>query len=221
METIERIAIIPCAGVGSRMGYPSIGKEMLIDPVTMKPVIDWPLSLCQKYSLKPIVITTDGKVELQQYVQAFYPEAQLVITGYNKEWPETVLKTQPYWGKKNVLVLPDTRFTPEDSINEMLERLDMGLKIGVGLHKVPDEEHGTFGIVRYKGAGEAILVEKPNNQMEDTNTAWGLLSWVGNEGAPLFKNFCNRGKEIEVDDVFCLYLDSFIDITRTGTIQYY
>lgn len=214
----DAVCIIPCAGTGSRMGFPTCGKEMLIDPMTMQPLIYWSLSLCRQYGIRPVVITTKGKVELQEYIKAFFPETTIVITEPTSEWPESVLKTKELWGQTNVLVLPDTRFTAENVIAQMISRLDMGLKIGAALHKVPVEETSLFGMVKYKGCGEAIFVEKPK-EIKECNTAWGLLSFVPDAGVNLFQGFLTRNNFFELEDVFVLYLDSFKDITRKGYIE--
>src|ERR1041385_1378889 len=97
-------AIIPCSGRGSRMKMDTWeAKELLIDPVNGKPLVDYSLDLCYKYSIKPVIITRAEKRPFIDHIMDNHPNADLIICDPGKEWAETVLKSQGLWGEKNIL----------------------------------------------------------------------------------------------------------------------
>ena len=59
--------IIPAAGFGKRVGG-AVSKELLYYKDDSFPLIQWCLSLCKKYELKPVVISRRDKLDLNQYL---------------------------------------------------------------------------------------------------------------------------------------------------------
>ena len=213
-------AIIPCAGFGTRMGMnPDLSKEMLTDPSTDQPLIQYSLNLCLQYGLKPVIITRPEKQDLIDYLQDKGVELQIEEPG--KEWAETVLKTEKNWGTHNIVMLPDCKFGPHKIIEQMMFNIVTN-DLVFALHELP--EHGStpettnWGIVTpHKTA------EKPKNysQLYGPYYAWGLIGFKKSRGKALFQTYTEKGKWFDLNNEKCsfLFLDAYRDITRTGKIE--
>lgn len=207
-------AIIPAAGLGTRVGMkPNESKEMLIDPITKKPVIDYALELCTKYNLEPVIITRKAKKDLIKHVEN---DSHLLIVDEDfidgKEWPDTVLASQMFWGANNILILPDTRFEPNDIIRELDISLKLGAEISLALHRVGDGSK--WCIVR-----DYMICEKPESK--DPAWAWGLVGFKQEAGIELFEGLKVRGQYNNLSRTSFSYLKSFKDITRNKKIEMY
>src|SRR4051812_48128743 len=112
--------LIPAAGFGKRMGLPE-AKEMLIGPEGT-PLIEWSLSFCNKNGLKPLVISRPEKNSLNDYLRRIGVDTLLIEP--SGEWPDTLLKSEELWAEKNLVLLPDTRFSPLEMALESLGSLD-------------------------------------------------------------------------------------------------
>ncbi len=199
-------AIIPSAGYGTRMSMkPNESKEMLIDS-TGKPVIQYSLDLCSKYGLEPIIITRKEKTDLINYVQG---NATLHIIEPFGEWPDTVLSSSKLWGKRNILILPDTRFSPDSVLQDISDQLALGCKSVTAYHNVTDPTKWCV-IDNYK------LTEKP--LASNSSAALGLIGFEAIEGHHIFNGLKRRSEPVDLIDAGFVRLDSFIDITRTGKI---
>lgn len=114
--------IIPAAGFGRRMGSPEV-KELLHDECG-HPLIDHAVSLAVKMNISFHIISRPGKIKLKNYLES---KSYLVKTDWtyqeiesSKEWPDSVLQAKPFWGDRNVLVLPDTRWEPVNIVEKVL-----------------------------------------------------------------------------------------------------
>jgi UTP-glucose-1-phosphate uridylyltransferase len=211
-------AIIPCAGFGTRIKMLSHeSKEMLIDPNNPdKYLIDYSLDLCYKYNIDPVVITRPEKQDLINYLKT--KECELIICKPGKEWAETVLKSQGLWGDKNILLLPDTRFDV-DALEKVIQLMHYNYKLVTAVHNISNTESDKWGTVtkdhifekwpRFSGNDEAKLL------------AWGILGFDKNIGVELFNSLYPCGFYKNNENIGMVYLDSFKDITRTGTLEKY
>lgn len=207
--------IIPAAGYGTRMYMETNqSKEMLIDPVTGKYLIDYSLDLCYKYYIEPVVISRIEKEDLNSYLRSKNVE-HIVLKSPGNEWADTVLKSQGLWGDKNILLLPDTRFEPEYVVRDMLDEIgwsDSGVVAAV--HKIDPKESDKWGTV----TGTGIHEKNSNHQM----VAWGLLGWRKQAlGLSLFSEMYPGGSWFAWNGISKLQLTSFKDITRTGKLEKY
>jgi len=207
-------AIIPCAGLGTRIGMkPNESKEMLIDPVTKKPVIDYALELCARYNLDPVIITRKAKKDLIKHVEN---RSHVLIVDDDfidgKEWPHSVLASQEMWGINNILILPDTRFEPIEIVREIDTSLKLGSGTVLALHRV--EDGSKWCIVR-----DYMICEKPEST--ESALAWGLIGFKLNAGVELFEGLCHRGQYNNLYRTSFSYLKSFKDITRNKKIDSY
>lgn len=210
-------AIIPCAGFGTRMGMKSHeAKEMLIDPITGKYLIDYSLDLCYKYKIEPIVISRIEKEELNKYLRDKQVE-HIVLKTPGKEWAETVLKSQGLWGDKNILLLPDTRFEPHNIIPKIIHDLTSNHTSAgdliVAVHEINPDDCNKWGTITGSTIYEKCYIK--------TNLAWGIIGWKNGIGSYLFLALYPESYYDLYDSIIYHKLDSFRDITRTGQLERY
>ncbi len=203
------LAIIPCAGLGSRMGMPlNQSKELLLDTRNNKPLIEWHLNLCKSNKLDPLIITRPEKIDLIEY--CIKNKINHIISQPGKEWMDTVELSRPYWYENNILLLPDTRFQPKCIIKSIKQSLQFGCSTVFALHKVQDISK--WGYVTDYGYCEKL----PFN---NSGHAWGILGFKKN--TDIFKNMSHRGIfNPHKNKTNFLFLNEFYDITRTGKIEY-
>lgn len=207
-------AIIPAAGLGTRMGSPPQGKEMLIDPITKERVIDWSIKLALENKLLPIIAVSSKKLELRHYIRTKYPMAYVVQVNHVNEWPDTVLAVSEYWHAAcNVLILPDTRFNP----TALSSLLTQSTEISYAVHTI--DVPAKYGIVRALN-NCIVTAEKPGSGAAGT-LAWGLIKWTTwDSGQKIFDTYRTKGKWIKLltDSVSLVRLEWFRDITRNGIV---
>ena len=204
-------AIIPCAGFGTRMGMNSHeSKEMLDDPVTGKKVIDYSLDLCEKYDLDPIVVTRAQKMDLITHLNNRKVEVQIYEP--EGEWAKSVLATFGNWNDKNILLLPDTRFSPESALGEIRLKL-FNHDLVFGIHR--PEVKTPWGVVEHSD-GTIWTAEKPSRDI----TAWGIIGFSKVEGTQLFTHYMTSNDFAQFKGA-TVSLDKFVDITRSGRLEKY
>lgn len=201
-------AIIPCAGFGTRMNMsPNQSKEMLEDPKTGEPLINFALNLCVKHEIEPLIITRAEKTDLIAHCRNWSIQVQIIIP--EGEWMDTVLMSQPNWHKHNVLILPDTRFLPTDILADIKCDLSLGAASSIALHSVGDADK--WCILR-----QYNLIEKPKHY-PGKQWAFGLIGFTDYSGHGIFKQLRDE-KVAMLDRSSFHYLDDFKDLTRTGVI---
>lgn len=218
-------AIIPCSGKGTRMGRPKDGKEMLTDPVTKKPLVYWSIMKALRSGWLPIVILNSKKTKLKNYLsKEFGRKIRIVFHDPQpwEEWPHSVLSSQKYWGKWNILLLPDTRFpNPLDYLKgaKQVKKVDLLFFT----HKVDDGSK--FGVVFPPQDGIIYTVEKPRSLEGKPASAWGLIGFTKDTGALLFRSYAVRNMRLGLHtskfNINGTSLKWFKDITRTGVLERY
>lgn len=197
-------AIIPCAGLGTRMGMATNqSKELLPDNrFGYSHIIDYALEQCKRFDLDPLIITRAEKQDLINYCITNKIEYIIYEPKTGEEWNNTVLASQDHWDQYNLLFLPDVRFNSVYCIDDIRRGLELCNNAVMALHEVTDPFK--WGIVTDYG-----LYEKPtikNCKM----WAWGLIGFQYSYGQKLFSNV----KSLELENVGFTYLKSFEDITR-------
>ncbi len=214
------LIVIPAAGFGTRMNVPTNkSKEMLGDPYNdNKPLIQWTLDLVKDYS--KVVITREEKTDLIDYL-AEQQIFTLLINDTTKEVPNTILYSKEHWEEKNILVFSDTRFTPSiiEQIDKELETYDLVFPV------FPVEDVRLWGKVLLDPFTQRPLatVEKEEIKFKLEGLAWGLIGFKKSIGEKLFQAYLNKEYFTFPKNwkVKVLKLESFKDITRTGTIEEY
>ena len=197
--------ILPSAGFGTRMNMPiDQSKELLL--YNGKPLIEFSLGLAKYFNLRPLVITRKEKTDLIQYCDEKNIDIEIITP--EGEWANTVLMSEPFWEKDNILVLPDTFFTDVNWVfNNIINDLQIGqVSASFAVHKV--EDSSKWGVIK-----DDRLYEKPD--FTDPGLAWGIIGFKKDYGKVLFEN-CQKGKFIELTNYNIVKLESFEDLTRNG-----
>lgn len=201
-------AIIPAAGFGTRMGMkPNESKELL--PHNGRPLIEHTLELCSIFKLTPHVITRVEKQDLIEYCKARSIECQ-ILDKVEGEWPDTVLKSQPYWDWDNILLLPDTVFGPISAIETMKMNLSLGCRYVLALHNVAD-------ISMWGSVQDYYLIEK--SSVVGPGKAWGILGFNSVYGEELFTAMSKRNEPFRLRDCAFVQLANFADLTREKIVS--
>lgn len=218
--TLKPLCIIPAAGFGTRAGQlPSEAKELLIDPMTGKPLICWAIEHAINAGLTPLVITRREKQALRIFLEATYNAQKmpavkiLVLDEPSREWPETILKSAEYWRERNLLLLPDIRFEPSafmirDLVNQLHPELTPVAFAGA---KVLEPQK--FGVL-----SRGMVAEKPKDGWAPNAKAWCLIAFNKEFGKKLFTHFLEERGEWLTLPTFApiLDVDWFADVTRNG-----
>jgi len=193
--------IIPCAGFGTRMFMvKNKSKELLINPETKKPLIDFHL----ERAINPLIITRAEKVDLIEYAEN--RGIEVLIIEPHGEWYDTILASEELWGDQNILVLPDTIYERSNIIDTFETVSKYNLDITVAYHWVNDiSKWGAFNLKSGK------MCEKP--KADGTGHAWGILMFSKEYGPELFKQFKDR-RWFKLPKHNSLCLSSFQDLTR-------
>jgi len=201
---INGLAILPCAGFGTRMGMKiNESKEMLPDSkYGFDHIIDYSLDICRQFHLIPLVITREEKTDLIKYLKK--KKIKYMLVDHKGEWFETVLKSQVYWLENNYLLLPDTRFQLITNMLDLIRGLEMGNNAVFGVHKVQDPEK--WGII-----SSYSLMEKPK-YLKGPQMAWGIIGFKRYYGVDLFSKM--RYSKFKLKNVGFSHLLGFEDITR-------
>lgn len=201
-------AIIPCCGLGKRMNMKlNESKELLLNPETNEPLIQWHINLCQKYDIEPIFIIRPAKTDLIEYVKDI-GTIILYEPKENEEWMFTIFNNKEHFGQKNILMLPDTTFESVDIvIPELKENLEW-LELVSLTHNVDDN-------LKWGTITENYIYEKQD--IGYNKTAWGVLGF----NISVVHIFEDLGKHKQSDISRMVKhqipLNSFKDLTRNET----
>ncbi len=183
------LVIIPAAGFGRRVGSPN-SKEMLA--FEGRPLIEFVLRQCETRDWPIQVVTRAEKTELLGYLnerQSRNLNIQLVTE--TREWPETVLRSEPSWQDWNLLLLPDMIFDPPSVLDQMQKAMLSGSFELVAAGQVVSEPQ-VWGCLRAQSLGFEIS-EKPKDC--SSAWAWGVLGFRRSLGRPLFQSLLESGAD--------------------------
>ena len=209
--------LIPAAGYGRRLGSPA-AKELLSLSGSGKTLIEEALDLVASFGFSTVVITRKDKVEVIAYFKNKKQEerwgARLELLGidFSSEWPDTLLKSQHLWGPRNLVLLPDTVFRPQNILAQMDEQLKV-VDAVFATHVVDD---GKNWVVIQRRGEDFWLCEKP--QGIASAQAWGLFVFQKHAGQILLQNmlestFDHQWRKLPSKVQF-LELEGFRDLAR-------
>lgn len=207
--------IIPAAGFGTRVGSPE-AKEVMVSSKTGEALIDFILKEASVRQWEVHVITRKEKTSLIEHLKNF-PNVFIQFVEPTKEWPHTILQSEKFWNEKNILVLPDTYFSPVHILDDMAETLCCYQIVTATIER---ENYSTWGVVNTKLKTYEVI-EKPQHSFprEHSYRAWGILGFQKDIGVELFVahlestfhhqpiNIATRAKHLPIDH--------FEDLTRT------
>lgn len=206
--------IIPCAGYGTRVGSP-LAKELMPSKIDGNPLIYFILQEAIKRKWDIHVITRKEKTTLIDYLSNF-PKTYVQIVEPTKEWPESILESKKYWNDKNLLVLPDTYFTPLGILDDMESQICCYEAVYGIIEK---NNYETWGVVD-AASKNLKLIEKPNATLiKNSHRAWGMIAFQNDVGEEIFRahlesTFDHQEKILPVKSKY-LHLEVFEDLTRS------
>jgi len=213
-DKLKTLAIIPAAGLGTRVGSPP-AKELMPHPYFAGSFLEAILDRCRRFNLHPLVISREDKHALNQVLEKKYQRGELsyITIPATREWTFTVAEASPYFGQRNILLLPDAVFEPEEMIETMLNDLQ---QIELSLATFTVEQPKLWGCVRARHS-KLELCEKPQ-LTTDQALAWGVLAFHANSGRQLFDSYKQTSIShdwIEFSGTYRMHqLDSFTDLQR-------
>lgn len=212
--------LLPAAGYGTRVKAKSAsGKELLIDPVTNKPLIDWATRKAWNADMECLVISRSDKTDLNEYIGTGCYHAKLLTLEPEKlnEWPDTILAAKDEWADLNIMVLPDTRFFSPEVVLRQMEQSLMMLEASFAVFTVEDSEQSKFAMFDGKH-----IAEKPTEAVPGA-LAIGLIAFRKEVGEQLFTALSNKNNwhELKCWTGISVNLPWFKDITRGGSIESY
>jgi hypothetical protein len=158
---------------------------------------------------------------LRAFLTGYYGETvnHLTLDKPTREWPETILSSSDLWHAKNILLLPDVRFSPASALQYTAQGLQERQSLSLALHTVPADQTNKFGMV---SAQDEIITEKPQFWAESTTEAWGILGFTKDIGRPLFEALGNRTPFRFPKYTAFVKLNQFKDLTRKkGQVETY
>jgi len=224
MKASMPTVLIPCAGFGKRVGEPP-AKELLKLPSENNPLIHWCLDLTKKFKMRPVLITRKDKKAFLEYIETIRDayNIELCLIDASKEWPDTLLKSDSCWTEQNIVLLPDTRFSPDDILPKLSDSLKKN-DLAFATFSVPganSDKFSCWGVLKSDGANYWIA-EKPRNADEVFTQAWGLFAFKKEFGVDLLtkmleSNGDHEFKKINTTKIETFSLDFFQDVTRDKT----
>jgi hypothetical protein len=209
--------ILPSAGFGVRMGTPE-SKEMLAVDGEDRPLIQFALDLFYNRPGHIVVPTRAEKKNLISFLRTHYPRVIVQIIEPSQEWPDTVLKSEKHWLKKNILVLPDTRWDPVDAVFQIMKDLDQR-EFSFSTFVAAQLEH--WGVFSSEPLG---VCDKPPQSVLHGSLAnyfpWGHIAFQQQIGEHLFSKILLSQKSLQFENLDCssfgepTLLNYFKDLTR-------
>jgi hypothetical protein len=193
--------------------FESKGQETLIDQtIALSKALKWPA----------LWILRKEKRDLNDYLkEKISVDDEIIFVEPTREWPETILKSSEYWFESNLVLLPDTVFSPKATLEHLYKKLNLGAEAVFALHEV--REFKTWGVV-CRRKQKFWLCEKPQDLSENLRNeqalAWGIFGFHKNRGEALLESML---KSTLTHNWFALpektetcRLDHFLDLSRDG-----
>ncbi len=211
MAASTRRVLVPAAGFGKRAGSPP-AKELLPDPETGRPLIEFALERAREANAEPLVITRSAKVELVAALVEYGVETLSIEP--SREWPDTLLQAEAQWCEHNLVLLPDTRYAPLDAAEKMFRALKGGADVVYATFDV--EDFSTWGVIAKSGEAWS-LAEKPAAASAGA-MAWGIFGFQRGAGRALLEakleSTVDHNWKLLRGEVATINLNSFVDLTR-------
>jgi len=188
--------IIPAAGYGVRMGKVP-AKELLPHPKTRRPFIVEAIEKHKCLGSPFHIISRNDKMELNHFLYQMQKERKDIsidvqLIDPSKEWPETILRSEPYWFDWNLLLLPDADYTPlitESVISDLLSvnEFEFHFQNQAYFFVFNTMTPSLWSLVDISPESFDI-VEKPSKEKERVSAqAWGLILFHRKVGKKLFR----------------------------------
>lgn len=217
--------IMPCAGSGLRLGLPYPKELHFISEKTA--LID--LSFEKLLPYKDIVdsvtiILSPAKGTLIEYLSRWSKDFHIRFCYFNDnyfEWAGSILSSEPDFGDKNVVLLPDS-FILEDAnlslvgtFDAMLDEHDVVFAYRPELDK---RKYMNLGALNVTDGKVTAFCDKPKNQLERFNGYWCSFGFGREFGRPLLELMTRSIQRHDVDinelgaSIGCFPVRDYIDL---------
>ncbi len=180
------VAIVPAAGLASRLGSPVVPKELLLIPgpnAGLEPVIFDALRRCHQAGIQEVVVVSrPGKallnVFVDEHLESAWPALNVTRVTQSGSGLLGAVKTavDVVKGDIYVLVLPDTVVRPITCLKPVVRRVRQGAALAFGVF--PTKNPREQAPVELDGKGKVVkLQEKPRRPL--ANNTWGVLAFDG------------------------------------------
>lgn len=210
------LVLIPAAGFGVRAGRPE-AKEML-ERRAGEPLINWPLQLAQDRGWSAHVITRREKKSLINHIEDLRArsaaEIHIQLVEPTRDWPQTLLQSEPYWHNWNLVLLPDVEFYPVEVLDTLAAHMSPQWDVLWAEHL--QSNLSSWGTFERKSDDQVALCEKPKPKR--SGWAWGVYAFHRSVGKMILETQCRstvdhirrnlqlKGKGFR--------LETFVDLTR-------
>jgi len=174
--------ILPCAGKGTRLGLP-FPKELA--PLHAgEAVIDSCLSMIRKADAHcRIVLMDDGdRSQTRSYIRRKLPDVPLAVVQqhlYAADFPDAIIKLEPWFGDVNIVMLPDAVY---ESAGEPVSQLtDLAAESGFALAacRVSPDVISSAGALAVSQDNIIRYYDDKPGDPAPFNAVWGMLGFSG------------------------------------------
>jgi len=158
------IAVLPAAGLGTRMVEITNGAPKELLPVAGRPVLQWVIEECFAAGAeRAVVVTSPGKPEIAAFLKRYGDRrVSLAIQPEPVGLADAVVRGLSPGGAA-LVPMPDCLFPSGSPASALAEAVRMGAYGAVGIHKVPRSDVHQYGVVGFDSTGRVDrLVEKPS-----------------------------------------------------------
>lgn len=193
------LVIIPAAGFGRRVGSPNSKEILRLDQG--RPLIETAFSESEARKWPLHLLTRSEKTELIDYsLKRGLSNLQIQYVSVTKEWPATVLLSEPVWHEWNLLFLPDLLFRPLTVLDQMIEAVGQRPELRVvaaGTMTSKPQLWGCLKTVHAQASSDGkqgfSICEKPQESLSEW--AWGLMMFHQSTGRDLFESLLQSGTD--------------------------
>lgn len=213
--------LLPAAGFGTRVNADYVnGKELLTDPNTGLPLIQWSIEMARIAKADPLVISRRTKVGLNAEMERQGIPCLKVEESALKEWPDTIILSEQHWERKNLMLLPDTRFPDAQDYIRLVERFLKHSDVVFLTIPLAEQDASKFAIYDYM---TDWICEKPSEGVESRAQIICAIGFNNAVGRKLFEGLSKRGEWFSIPKATISHIQIpwFKDITRSGNVEQY
>ena len=184
MSVSQPIAVIPAAGVGSRLGEAVAGSKEAAH-IGGKPLIAHLLDrLARAGVAKAVVVLRTGKDDIVEALADYdnVDLAYVVLDESPSELHSVIAGVRSVMGRTVALAYPDVLFEPKDAVSALLLRLeDTGADLVLGLFPTDQPERVDMVALDERGRPTEVVIKQPDRGL---SYSWSVAVW-----SPRFSSF--------------------------------
>ncbi len=179
-------------------------------------MIEWALKLAKLNKMNAVIISREDKVDLNVFLEkkkATY-DLEVLYIASSLEWADSLLQAEMLWADRNIVLLPDTRFTPTSIIGSLNSSL---IHAPYNFATFQPKSLNAWGAVRCKDK-KCFIAEKPQVTIA-TDLAWGLFGFNRAYGKTLLRTILKSTSDFILlpdENIETIPLEQFEDKTRSG-----